>query len=324
MDYKIFDAHSDLPKRIYSDHKNWIKPPDNNLGKADMIKSSMKEGNIDSRIFSIYLDDAYVPEKSLHTALDILECTKKELGKCEDFNIVRNGSDLSEEKIDVIFGLEGSEPLKGNLNILDVFYELGVRTITLTHSRRNMVAEGSSLYKSKNIKQGGLSDFGTKLIRRMEEKNMIVDISHSSKRTFWDVIDLKTDQKIIASHSNSSSIEEHPRNLTDEQAKAIAESGGVIGAVCGIEKYVKSEEADINDFIDHISHLIDITSKDNVGLGMDFMYYLKGYESEIGIEDIEKDEKLENLVIKLQKRFSPKEVKNITYNNFERVIKNSL
>ena len=108
--------------------------------------------------------------------------------------------------------------------MLRVFYELGIRLMGITWNRKNDLGSGVG----EGVLDEGLTRFGKAVVSEMNRLGMVVDISHLSQKGFWDVVDI-TDSPIIASHSNSRALADHPRNLTDDQAKAVANSGGVIG-----------------------------------------------------------------------------------------------
>jgi membrane dipeptidase len=150
----------------------------------------------------------------------------------------------------------------------------------LTHSRRNYAADGCFFVPKHTGKQGGLTDFGVDLIQNACDLGIVIDVSHLNDTGFWDVIN-HADCPIIASHSNCRLLCDNPRNLTDEQIKAIAERRGVV-AVTSVPMFVdkKIENADVSRIINHIDHIIDIASVESVALGFDFYEYGMKYLSE--------------------------------------------
>ena len=147
----------------------------------------------------------------------------------------------------------------------------------LTHALRNSAADGASFTPKKTGLQGGLSDFGVSLVEQAQAMGIVIDVSHLNDPGFWDVIEFAT-RPIIASHSNCRALKDHPRNLTDEQIQAVADSGGVIG-VNSIASFVSPP--DLPHLTDHIDHLVKVAGREHVGLGLDFCEYLLRHKSEV-------------------------------------------
>jgi membrane dipeptidase len=178
------------------------------------------------------------------------------------------GSDVDkareEGKIAALLSIEGGEALDGRIELLRIFYRLGVRLMTLTWSLRNELADGAFEGRTG----GGLTRFGVEVVEEMDRLGMVVDVSHLSEAGFWDVMKV-SERPIIASHSNSKALCSHPRNLTDEQAKAIAEKGGVIGV--NFAGYFLGEgRRSLAGVIEHIDYLSALIGPEHVGLGSDF------------------------------------------------------
>lgn len=145
-----------------------------------------------------------------------------------DIRIIRRAADIdaakAEGKLAAVLAIENSEAVERSLNILRSLYLLGVRSIGLTHNPNTWASTGND----EGETGGGLTRFGVQLVKEMNKLSMLVDVSHISERGFWDVLDT-SDKPIIASHSNCKMLCSHPRNLTNEQLKAIASNGGVVG-----------------------------------------------------------------------------------------------
>ncbi len=168
-------------------------------------------------------------------------------------------------KLGVILGVEGGDCLGGELWTLRFLFRLGVRLLTLTWSNRNALADGIWEAESK----GGLTSFGRQVVREMEQLGMIIDVSHLAPAGFWDVSKL-VNGPFIASHSNAAALCQHPRNLTDEQARCIADHGGVIGVNFCQPHLTDDKTANLDDVIDHIEHFWRVAGEDHVGLGSDY------------------------------------------------------
>jgi membrane dipeptidase len=173
-------------------------------------------------------------------------------------------------KVSAILTVEEGGVLGNKIERLDEFYEMGVRLLTLTWNFENSLGFPRSL--EPDAMSRGLKPFGLEVVRRMQELGMIVDVSHLSDGGFWDVaLAAERGKKpFIASHSNARSIHGHPRNLTDEMLKAIADSGGIIGVnfyplfLCGGEK------AAVEQIISHINHIHKVAGIDAIAIGTDF------------------------------------------------------
>jgi membrane dipeptidase len=165
--------------------------------------------------------------------------------------------------------LEGGMPLEGSLENLRILFRYGIRSIQVTHNRRNQIADGVG----EACTGGGLTTFGKKVIRRMNELGIIIDLSHLSEAGFWSIIEC-TDAPIIVSHSNSKSICNHVRNLTDKQLEAVAKNGGVVG-INFFPPFVDSQNPTIEHVLNHIDHFKLIMGIDHIGIGTDFFDFMR-------------------------------------------------
>ncbi|MCD6189004.1 MAG: dipeptidase [Thermococcus sp.] len=303
----IFDAHSDLPTYIYEERKNGNAVLERNFERffGDAIKS---------RVMAIWTP----PEKramALRYALEVLNNFHKDVIESQSFEIVTSVKDMRNAikngKVALWLGLEGGEPIEDSLDLLEVFYALGLRVLTLTWSLRNAIGDG--VFERTN---GGLTNFGIEVLGKAEELGIIVDVSHLNEQGFWDVIET-TAFPIIASHSNAYSLCPNRRNLKDDQIKAIAERDGVIG-VNAIPSFVDNEKPTLEKMITHLEYIVDLVGYKHVGFGFDFVYYLKGW-SEKSVEGFENESKIPELLKKLNETFSKKEAEAIAFKNFERV-----
>lgn len=325
MDSGFFDSHSGIPIRVLNER---------NLGRRNVVETDflerMDEGNITARFASVYVDPDDLPELGVRRALEQIEALKQDVQNSDRIEIVESVSDLRKEndndKTVLMISMEGGEPLQDSLRLLDTYYRLGVRMMTLTHSRRNNVGTGAHTDIGDEDRAGGISDFGESVINRMEQLGMAIDVSHLNKEGFWQVLDL-VDGPVVASHSNSRSICDNPRNLTDDQLKAIADKGGVVGLASGVDNFVKPENADLESFLDHIDYVVDLIGVRHVGFGFDYWEYLEEYfpgDSESwgkGIEGMSDASEVDILFQKLEERgYSEKEIEMLARENFLRVL----
>jgi membrane dipeptidase len=270
----VVDAHSDILSDILGRRA---------AGQTKVLESiwlpAMKAGGIDLRVAAIYSPPQYVPELALRRALDEVAGFLDELDATPGAALCTTPDDIrratSEGKRGFILGMEGVEPLGSDLTLLGVFYRLGVRVLGITHALRNYAADGAFFDPKRTGLVGGLSDFGVELTERAQTMGMLLDISHLNEPGFWDVVKLSR-APIIASHSNCRALTDHPRNLTDEQIKAVADTGGVIG-INSIARFV--DPPDLSHLLDHVDRLVKIAGKEHVGLGLDFCSYLLEHKS---------------------------------------------
>jgi len=223
-------------------------------------------------IFCPFAGDSNTFTSDTATALKYLEIAKKAVGMAGDkFALVSSGADLKksvqEGKIALLLGFEGAKPLRGDLELLEAFYELGVRWIGLTWNGRNEVGDGVGVSSDR-----GLTPVGKKFVKAMQELGLIIDLSHASKRTFYDVLET-VDCPVIVSHSNSWSLCPHPRNITDDQIIQIARRKGVIGVNFFPALLARDRAPTIRDVVMHISYLRDIVGIEYIAIGPDFIDY---------------------------------------------------
>jgi membrane dipeptidase len=168
-------------------------------------------------------------------------------------------------RIVVAFDLEDSRPLDGDLDMVNTFYDLGVRALLPTYNTAN--AAGCGCLDADDT---GLTRYGRDLVKRMNEVGMLVDGSHCSTRTGLDLSEVST-QPMIYSHSAMKGVWDHARNITDEQARECAATGGVIG-IPGIGIFLGENTATMDAFVAHIDYAVDLVGWEHVGIGSDFSF----------------------------------------------------
>ncbi len=179
---------------------------------------------------------------------------------------IRRGADLAEAKrsgrLGLIYGFQDAAPFGENLDRLDTFWDLGVRIYQLTYNKRNLVGDGC-LEKAN----AGLSDFGRRLVGKLNERKALVDLSHAGQRTTLDAAAVSK-TPIAITHTGCASIAPYPRNKTDEELKAVADKGGYVGIY--LMPFLRSQGQPMAaDLIVHLEHAIDVCGEDHVGIGTD-------------------------------------------------------
>ena len=222
--FLIVDGHIDTPQRML-DMRTDISArlPD---GHVDVPR--MRAGGLTAAFFSIWVDGRYGRRTAFRRALDLIAAVRALADTNPEVELATTADGVraaaARGHIAALMGVEGGHAIENSLAKLDSLYRLGVRYMTLTWNNGNDWA-GSSTDVRRN---GGLTAFGRRVVRRMNELGMLVDVSHVSDATVRDVL-ATTTRPVIASHSSCRALSHHPRNLTDDQLRAIAQNGGVVG-----------------------------------------------------------------------------------------------
>jgi membrane dipeptidase len=170
-----------------------------------------------------------------------------------------------------VITMEGVEPLGTDINLLRVFYELGLRSVGLTHARRNMAADGG-LFSANTSSRHGLAPFGKLLVQEMEKLNLVIDLAHLNPAGVDDVLQM-THKPLIFSHTNPRKFFDIDRNASDEHIRAVAARGGVIG-VNGALVGALPGQATIDMFIDNVEYIVELAGLDAVAIGFDFFKFI--------------------------------------------------
>ncbi|MFP6745518.1 MAG: membrane dipeptidase [Alphaproteobacteria bacterium] len=189
----------------------------------------------------------------------------------EDFVQVEVVADIhrakAQGKLAVTFDVEGMNALNGDTGMVDMFYRLGVRHMLFAYNRNNEAGGGCH---DDDIP---LTDFGREVIREMNRVGMVVDCSHTGYRTTMDALET-SDSPVIFSHSNARALRDHERNIWDDQIKACAATGGVVG-VTGVGIFMGPDGPTIDHLVEHIDHMVELIGADHVGVGMDSVLHSK-------------------------------------------------
>jgi membrane dipeptidase len=226
----VIDTHADTPQRFVDEHWNFTDPINGGMLNFD----SAKKGNLNAQFFSIWVDPSqYPPNASARRTLELIDGTLEQVRRAPDkLQLCVTADEIvaahRQGKFCVMMGIEGGHSIENSLGLLRDYYRLGVRYMTLTWSNTNDWADSSGDISDPTVKHhNGLTPFGKQVVAEMNRLGMMVDISHVSDKTFWDVIEI-TKAPVIASHSSARAITQAPRNLTDDMLRAIAKNNGVI------------------------------------------------------------------------------------------------
>jgi membrane dipeptidase len=220
----LIDTHADTPQMMLDEGYD-LADPDSPF----MISiPKMREGHLGAEFFSIWVDTKTPPQDVIRRALDLVDVVDDQVAQhSQELEMARTADDIvrihGQKKIAILQGVEGGHMIQNDLRLLDVFYRLGVRYMTLTHSAPTDWADSSSGKPLHN----GLTDFGRQVVARMNRLGTMVDISHVSDKTFYDTL-AATQAPVIASHSSCRALADIPRNMSDEMIRALAKNGGVM------------------------------------------------------------------------------------------------
>jgi membrane dipeptidase len=241
----VIDTHCDTPMVMLEKGVDIGQRSEQN--NVDLIR--MKEGGLDAVFFAIFISNAFDNQHPSAKALEMIDEVYRQVERYPDLAAMAfSPRDIrwlhAEGKRAILLGMENGGPIEGSLRLLRNFYRLGVRYVTLTHSDNNDICDSST---AQAPRWNGLSEFGKTVVKEMNRLGMIVDVSHISDKSFWDVLEASS-APIIASHSCARALCSAPRNMSDEMIKALAAKGGVIqvnfyGGFLSEDIYQKSEES---------------------------------------------------------------------------------
>jgi len=328
----IVDLHFDMPMDLYE------KRDRGNVLATDYLPE-LEAGNIGVLGSAIYIEDRYLPEMGLRVALDQIARLYAQAEQGARFAICKSYQEIldarKDRKIALLITMEGVEPLGTDLDLLRVFYGLGVRVIGLTHARRNAAGDGG-IFAPSGSPRDGLTAFGRDVVQACEALGVIVDLAHISPAGFDEILAITTKPPII-SHANARKYYDIERNITDEQIKMIGERHGVIG-VNAVLVSPKKEESTLDRYVDHIEHVADLIGIDGIGIGFDFFEFIyrqwpEPAKKELAakfttphfIPDLSNHSHARNLTRRLIERgFSDKNIEKILRGNWIRIFKELL
>jgi membrane dipeptidase len=225
----VLDAHADTPQRFVDEAWNFSDP----IGHGMINLASALRGNLAAEFFAIWVEPSAWRGRFAFRTLQLIDGVLQQIRKHPtSIRLGLTPADIVQAHRDKIFcalmGIEGGHSIEADLGLLRLYHQLGIRYMTLTWTNTNEWADSSGDLDDASIQHhNGLTDFGRTVIREMNRLGMMVDVSHVSDKTFWDVLQT-THAPIIASHSSARALTNTPRNLTDEQLRAIATNNGVV------------------------------------------------------------------------------------------------
>ena len=302
------DSHCDTPMKFGTNEERLVTLP------------RMKDGHLDASIMVAYLpqgertDEAHMAATAKANRI-ITQIEEMVNANATEVGLAYNADDLyrlkNEGKKAVMLGIENGYAIGHDLSLIEQFRRRGVVYMTLCHNGDNDICDSA---RKSNNEHGGVSPFGADVIREMNRLGMMVDLSHASEKSFYDVMDI-SQVPIVCSHSSCRSLCDHPRNLTDVQMKRLANSGGVM-QVTFYEGFLRTDsKACIADAIEHINHAVNIMGIEHVGIGTDF-------DGDGGVPGLAHAGELINLTrALLRERYSESDLRLLWGENFLRVMR---
>ncbi|WP_312939439.1 dipeptidase [Oscillibacter sp.] len=310
----VFDAHSDI----------WTDVTVRRLrGERDVFckhhLDRLKKGCVEGGIFAIWVDPPYDANHAERTR-QMMDCIQAEIAESTVFQIVHNEEEVMKAQQEGIFyiliGVEGMACAGEDPAWIDTYYELGARHAMLTWNEANALGAGAL-----SGEDYGLTELGKQAVRRLQEKRMLLDVSHLNEAGFWDVAKL-TAAPFVASHSNCRALCDVPRNLTDEQLRAIRDAGGVVGVnVFHDFVHADTEKQTVETLALHAAHMIEVMGIDHVGCGFDFCEFLEGEEDEPRTPGLEDAAQIPNFFVCLKRLgLNQEELEKVARGNYLKVL----
>jgi len=235
----------------------------------------MMDGGLTGACVTVPSIDSSKPIPGFRSALEHIADRHHWIEQNSDKTLLAsNATDIEkakrEGKVAIILANQNADIIEGNLRFLNIFHNLGVKICQLTYNYKNEIGDGA--YERTD---GGLSNFGIDVVKEMNRLNMLIDLSHVGKSTTKETLELSKDP-VITSHANIKSLCDHARNKTDEQIKALAEKGGLMGITVFATFYKTKDNTQptIENLVDCIEYVVDLVGINHVGIGTDLDEYM--------------------------------------------------
>jgi membrane dipeptidase len=259
---RLADAHSDLLMELVF-FRSEARP------FANRWLGNLQAGGVQLQVCALFSDEADLPELALRKALLGVGEFDRAVAENAQVVAVRSLADLDAAlepgSMGLLLSIEGMEPLGNEPALIDVFCTLGVRMASLTWNRRNAFADGTGESPS-----GGLSRIGRELVDRMTRLPIAFDLAHAGEGTFSEVLERIGDRPVLVSHALCRAVHDHPRNLSDDQLRALAERDGVVGLMA-LPFVMHESERSLSYLVDHVDHLAQTVGVAHICLGGDFV-----------------------------------------------------
>ena len=269
VDAVVVDAHSD----VFNDVARRRLAGETGILRRLHVPA-WRAGGVDVVVTTLYVEGEHKPDRALRRAVTLLGAALNDIDATYEIALCRTQAEIDAAvgrgQIAFVLAIEGAECVQDGVESLRVFYELGVRVMGLTWNQRNLLAEGVGEERAG----GGLTELGRVFVQEANRLGIILDVSHLSVKSFWDLIDA-SEAPVIASHSNAKALCCHRRNLDDDQIRALAQKGGIVG-VNAVPSFIDDDpqNASLERMLDHIDYIAGLIGQERVALGPDFVDFL--------------------------------------------------
>ncbi|KAI4831153.1 hypothetical protein KUCAC02_002748 [Chaenocephalus aceratus] len=317
--YPLIDGHNDLALQLRKLHNNRLSQIDlHNVSNVATDINRLQAGHVQTQMFAVYVMCWAQEKDAVRLALEQIDVVRRMCTEYQDFELVTSTQEIKHSemnrKIACLISLEGGHSIDSSLPALRMFYQLGVRSMALTHTCNTPWAESSSkLYNVYQRQNNSLTHFGKAVVEEMNRLGMIVDLSHTSWETAWAVLK-HSRAPVIFSHSSSFSICNHARNVPDWLLQELKKKQGLIMVNLHSKFISCRDEANISHVADHFDHIKKVIGAESIGVGGD-------YEGAVsfprGLEDVSKYPAL--ILELLQRNWTERELADVLRRNFLRV-----
>lgn len=323
-----FDVHSDI----------WTDVTVRRLqGERHVLRNHhldrLRKGGVAGSIFVIWVDPPYTRDCKRRTE-QIMACVRAEIeelteedGVCMVCTYDEMVKARAEGKLYIVNGIEGMAAIGTDVSRLDEYYAFGCRHGMLTWNEANQLGAGANSGVTD-----GLTDAGKRAVRRMQDRGMLVDVSHLNDAGFWDIAKMAV-RPFVASHSNARALCDVPRNLTDDQLRAVRDAGGAVG-LNAYSGFVSSDcsRQTAEELAHHAAHMIDVMGIDHVGCGFDFFEFLDDLDGsppagpeKFALKGLKDSSEIPNLFACFEKMgMSREEMEKIAFRNFQEVYRKAV
>ncbi|CAJ1049092.1 dipeptidase 2 [Xyrichtys novacula] len=317
--YPLIDGHNDLALQLRILHNNRLSQVDlHNVSKVATDITRLQAGHVQAQVFAVYVLCGAQEKDAVRLTLEQIDVVRRMCTEYQDFELVTSAQELKNSamrhKIACLISIEGGHSIDSSLPALRMFYQLGVRSMALTHTCNTPWAESSSkLYKVYQRHNNSLTHFGEAVVEEMNRLGMIVDLSHTSWDTARAVLG-HSKAPVIFSHSSSFSICNHSRNVPDWLLKELRKKQGLIMVNLHSKFISCKDDANISRVADHFDHIRNVIGAQSIGIGGDFEGAVSFPQ---GLEDVSKYPALIQEL--LQRNWTENDLADILRRNFLRV-----
>lgn len=261
----IADSHNDLLLACQHRRERGVRDP-----FGDDWLPGLRSGGVVFQVLPIFTEEQFIGEGALRRTLEIISHAREIAAlHASDVAIVETPEEIDRAidsgRIALLLAIEGAEPVGASLSMFETLWRLGIRMASLTWNRRTMFADGVGEADTN----GRLTSLGIEAVAEMERLGMVIDISHLSMPGVEHLTEIAT-KPFVASHSSCRALVDHPRNLTNEQIEAVAQSGGFVAANA-FGAFVSTGVPSLDDYADHLQHISSFAGPEHAAIGADFI-----------------------------------------------------